>query len=200
MQHQFSWQKFDWYSALRGLSAVAELIWLLTLVPHSRPMLSGNRRTPRTYRIRRSCRVSFLLQIKAEPKVCAWRPWAIIIGGPLPTLKCYNLHALIISSISKFQENIEIYIPEWIKWITRHHIFIPNYQFQKIFFYVSLGNIFYCFFCENPPGLVVEALGNCPVCPPLNPAVNKSLFLDYFKLTRRQHRKCIKHEWSMPSL
>jgi len=37
----------------------------------------------------------------------------------------------------------------------------------KKYFYVSLGNIFYCF-VEAP--LVVEALGNCPVCPPLNPA------------------------------
>jgi len=27
--------------------------------------------------------------------------------------------------------------------------FIPDYQFQKLF-YVSLGNIFYCFFVEAP--------------------------------------------------
>jgi len=39
----------------------------------------------------------------------------------------------------------------------------------KNYFYVSLGNIFYCF-CGGP--LVVEALGNCPVCPPLNPALD----------------------------
>ena len=46
--------------------------------------------------------------------------------------------------------------------------FIPDYHFQKVFFNVSLGNIFYCF--RRGP-LVVEALGNCPVCPPLNPAL-----------------------------
>ena len=37
----------------------------------------------------------------------------------------------------------------------------------KKYFCVSLGNIFYCF-CGD---LVVEALGSCPVCPPLNPAL-----------------------------
>jgi len=165
VQHQFSWQKFDWYSASRGLSAVAELIWLLTLVPHSRPMLSGNRGNPRTYRIRRSCRVSFLLQIKAEPKVCAWRPWAIIIGGPLPTLKCYNLHALIISSISKFQENIEIYISEWIKGIMRSY-FYSKLSVSKNIFYVSLGNIFLLFFVE-PPGPGCGGPGQLPSLPSL---------------------------------
>ena len=53
----------------------------------------------------------------------------------------------------------------------RHHIFIPDYQFQKVgYFYVSLGNNFFTVFVEAP--LVVEALGNCPVCPPpLNPAL-----------------------------
>jgi len=38
----------------------------------------------------------------------------------------------------------------------------------KKYFYVSLDNIFYCF-VEAP--LVVEAVGNCPVCPPLNPTL-----------------------------
>ena len=38
----------------------------------------------------------------------------------------------------------------------------------KKYFYVSLGNNF-LLFCRGP--LVVEALGNCPVCPPLNPAL-----------------------------
>ena len=38
----------------------------------------------------------------------------------------------------------------------------------KQYFYVSLGNIFYCF-VEAP--LFVEALGNCPACPPLNLAL-----------------------------
>jgi len=48
-------------------------------------------------------------------------------------------------------------------------LFFPDYQFQKLFFYVSLGNIFLLFFCEGP--LVVEDLGNCPVYPLLNPAL-----------------------------
>ena len=47
------------------------------------------------------------------------------------------------------------------------------YLFQiisfKKYFYVSLGNNFFTVFVEAP--LVVEALGNCPVCPPLNPAL-----------------------------
>jgi len=42
-------------------------------------------------------------------------------------------------------------------------------SFKKYFFYVSLGNNFFTVFVEAP--LVVEALGNCPVCPPLNPAL-----------------------------
>jgi len=54
----------------------------------------------------------------------------------------------------------------------RHHIFIPDYQFQKVF-YVSLGNNFFTVFVEAPP-LVVEALGNCPVCPSINPALVRS--------------------------
>jgi len=32
----------------------------------------------------------------------------------------------------------------------RHHIFIPDYQFQKVF-YVSLGNNFFTVFVEAPP-------------------------------------------------
>jgi len=39
----------------------------------------------------------------------------------------------------------------------------------KKYFYVSLGNNF-LMFCGGP--LDVEALGNCPVCPPLNPALD----------------------------
>ena len=50
-----------------------------------------------------------------------------------------------------------------------HAIFIPDYQFQSIF-YVSLGNIFLLFLWRTP--LVVVALGSCPVCPlPLNPTL-----------------------------
>ena len=45
--------------------------------------------------------------------------------------------------------------------------FYSRLSVSKKYFYVSLGNIFYCF-VEAP--LVVETLGNCPVCPPLNPA------------------------------
>ena len=41
-------------------------------------------------------------------------------------------------------------------------------SFDK-YFYVSLGNNFLTVFVEVP--LVVEALGSCPVCPPLNPAL-----------------------------
>jgi len=40
----------------------------------------------------------------------------------------------------------------------------------KKYFYVSLGNNF-TVFCGSP--LVVEALGNCPVCSLLNPALCK---------------------------
>jgi len=35
--------------------------------------------------------------------------------------------------------------------------FIPDFQFQKVFFYVSLGNNFFTVFCEG--SLLVEALG-----------------------------------------
>jgi len=47
--------------------------------------------------------------------------------------------------------------------------FIPDYQFQKVFLYISLGNNFLLFF--GGCSLVVEALGNCPVCLRLNPAL-----------------------------
>ena len=47
------------------------------------------------------------------------------------------------------------------------HIFFQFISF-KMYFYVSLGN-FFTVIVEAP--LVVEALGNCPVCPPLNPAL-----------------------------
>ena len=54
------------------------------------------------------------------------------------------------------------------------------YLFQiisfKKYFYVSLGNNFFTVFVEAP--LVVQALGNCPVCPsPLNPALNSVLYV-----------------------
>jgi len=39
----------------------------------------------------------------------------------------------------------------------------------KKYFYVSIGNNFFTVFVEVL--LVVEALGNCPVCPPLNPVL-----------------------------
>ena len=42
----------------------------------------------------------------------------------------------------------------------------------KKYFYVSLGNNFFTVFVEAP--LVVEAMGNCPVCPPLNPALDNA--------------------------
>jgi len=43
-----------------------------------------------------------------------------------------------------------------------HAIFIPDYQFQKVFL-CSLGNIF-SVFVEAP--YLWRPLGNCPVCPP----------------------------------
>ena len=46
--------------------------------------------------------------------------------------------------------------------------FIPDYQFQKVFLMFPYVISFYCF-CGGP--LVVEALGNCPVCPLLNPVL-----------------------------
>jgi len=42
----------------------------------------------------------------------------------------------------------------------------------KKFFYVSLGNNFFTVFVE------ARALGNCPVCPPLNPALVVSCSMD----------------------
>jgi len=52
----------------------------------------------------------------------------------------------------------------------------------KKYFYVSLGNNFFTVFVEAP--LVVEALGNCPVCPPLNPALkNIQLSLEQIRET-----------------
>jgi len=51
----------------------------------------------------------------------------------------------------------------------RHHIFLFQIISFKKHFYVSLGNNFFTVFVEA--SLVVEALGNCPVCPPLNPAL-----------------------------
>jgi len=48
------------------------------------------------------------------------------------------------------------------------YMYRQNLQTKK-YFYVSLRGNFLLFFCGGP--LVVEALGNCPVCPPLNPAL-----------------------------
>jgi len=48
-------------------------------------------------------------------------------------------------------------------------IHVPTEFTDKKYFYVSLRGNFLLFFCGGP--LVVEALGNCPVCPPLNPAL-----------------------------
>jgi len=56
----------------------------------------------------------------------------------------------------------------------RHHIFLFQIISFKKYFYVFLGNIF-TVFVEAP--LVVKALGNCPVCPPLNPALNRPSLL-----------------------
>ena len=54
----------------------------------------------------------------------------------------------------------------------RHHIFLFQIISFKKYFYVSSGNNFFTVFVEAP--LVVEALGNCPVCPPLNPVLERS--------------------------
>ena len=53
--------------------------------------------------------------------------------------------------------------------ITRYFLF-QIISFKKYYFYVSLGNNFLLFFFSGGP-LVVEALGNCPVYTPLNPAL-----------------------------
>jgi len=47
----------------------------------------------------------------------------------------------------------------------RHHESSIEGIPQKQYFYVSLGNNFLLFFCGGP--LVVEALDNCPVSPPI---------------------------------
>ena len=47
----------------------------------------------------------------------------------------------------------------------RHIYFLFQIISFKKYFYVSLGTNFFTVFVEAP--LVVEALGNCPVCPPL---------------------------------
>ena len=62
--------------------------------------------------------------------------------------------------------------------------FIPDYQFHKVFFNVFLGNNFLLFLCGGP--IVVEALGSCPVCPPLKsgPATHvywAAQYIDRFK-------------------
>jgi len=47
--------------------------------------------------------------------------------------------------------------------VTYTLFFIPDYQFQKVFFYVSLGNNFLLFYCGGP--LVVEAPRQLPSLP-----------------------------------
>jgi len=47
----------------------------------------------------------------------------------------------------------------------RHHILFQIISFKSIF-NVSLGNNFFTVLWR-PPALVVEALCNCPVCPPI---------------------------------
>jgi len=48
------------------------------------------------------------------------------------------------------------------------YFFYSRLSVSKSILYVSLGNDFFTVFCGAP---VVEALGNCPVPPPLNPAL-----------------------------
>jgi len=63
---------------------------------------------------------------------------------------------------------------------------IPDYQFQKVFLNVSLGNNFLLFFCGGP--LVVEApvqLPNLP--PPLNPALNRQPAYRRLNLSKYLH-------------
>jgi len=50
----------------------------------------------------------------------------------------------------------------------KSYVLFQMINFKK-YFYVSLGNNFLYCFVEAP--LVVEALGNCPVCPLLNLAL-----------------------------
>ena len=59
--------------------------------------------------------------------------------------------------------------------------FIPDYQFQKVF-YVFLSNNFLLFFFSGGP-LLVEALGNYLVCHPLNPALVLRQCQSYDRLT-----------------
>ena len=49
------------------------------------------------------------------------------------------------------------------------HFLFQIISFKENFFYVSSFNNFVTVFVEAP--LVVEALGNCPVCHPLKPAL-----------------------------
>ena len=53
----------------------------------------------------------------------------------------------------------------------RHRIFLFQINSFKKYFYVSLGNNFFTVFAEAP--LVVEALGNCSLCPLLNPVLRR---------------------------
>jgi len=52
----------------------------------------------------------------------------------------------------------------------RHHIFYSRLSVSKSIFMFPYVIIFFTVFMEPPPR-VVEALGNCPVCPALNPAL-----------------------------
>jgi len=88
-------------------------------------------------------------------RICMWRPWAgsLLVAcktewwgwcGCLSGARCRQLYDVHLNSM------------------TYTLFFIPDYQFQKVF-YVSLGNNFYCF-CGGP--LVVEAPGQLPSLPP----------------------------------
>ena len=84
-----------------------------------------------------------------------------------------------IRPVKKQSGGVLVWLSVWSKvqttlCSTRYFLF-QIISFKK-YFNVSLGNNFLLFFSGGP--LVVEALGNCPVCPPpLNPALVVNLVL-----------------------
>ena len=58
----------------------------------------------------------------------------------------------------------------------------------KKYFYITLRNIFYCFVEAS---LVVESLGNCPVCTPLNPALDRHYWHAYCSYFTRARQCCV---------
>jgi len=71
--------------------------------------------------------------------------------------------------------------------------FIPDYQFQKVFLFLWVVS-FFTVFCGGP--LLLEALGNCPVCPLLNPALLGTfeiliIIIIIFESTRRRIGQCV---------